>query len=82
MPPTNELALGPPKIPQITILGCVLIIEDAHMLYRSDSSRQDNEGIIDSLVANIGPDHDRCVLLCRYSERMKTLFLNCNPGLR
>lgn len=69
--------------------GGVLIIDDAHMLYRTSGHGTDNSdkfraGIIDTLVANISgrPGEDRCVLLCGYPDRMEDMFLHSNPGLQ
>ncbi|CAH0027765.1 unnamed protein product [Clonostachys rhizophaga] len=67
--------------------GNVLIIDDAHMLYRSNGCGRNNSdqyrvGIIDTLVANITPGEDRCVILCGYPQQMEEMILNSNPGLQ
>ncbi|CAH0057679.1 unnamed protein product [Clonostachys solani] len=67
--------------------GNVLIIDDAHMLYKSsghgtNNSDQYRVGIIDTLVANITPGEDRCVILCGYPQQMEEMILNSNPGLQ
>jgi SpoVK/Ycf46/Vps4 family AAA+-type ATPase len=69
--------------------GRVLIIDDAYMLYlgnRSgchDKSDVFRAAVVDTLVAGIQniPGEDRCVILIGYTEPMKDLFQNCNPGL-
>ncbi|VUC35400.1 unnamed protein product [Clonostachys rosea] len=66
--------------------GNVLIIDDAHMLYRSSGqgtncSDRKRLGIIDTLVANIIPGEDRCVILCGY-PKMEEMIRNSNPGLQ
>jgi Holliday junction resolvasome RuvABC ATP-dependent DNA helicase subunit len=69
--------------------GKVLILDDAHMLYKSSGHGTDDTdsfrvGIIDTLVAKIpsAPGDDRCVILVGYEDRMKEMFRNCNPGLQ
>lgn len=69
--------------------GKVLILDDAHMLYKTSGHGTDDTdkfrvGIIDTLVAKIPstPGDDRCVILVGYEDRMKEMFQNCNPGLQ
>jgi SpoVK/Ycf46/Vps4 family AAA+-type ATPase len=69
--------------------GSVLIIDDAHMLdpgKRSGSGSKTGDfrgAILDTLVAEVSgaPGEDRCVILCGYSDQMKEMFSNANPGL-
>ncbi|KAF4988297.1 hypothetical protein FGRMN_9848 [Fusarium graminum] len=70
--------------------GNVLIIDDAHMLdpgtNGSAGSSKNGDfrgGIIDTIVAEVtgAAGEDRCVILCGYSEQMKEMFANANPGL-
>ncbi|KAI5458547.1 P-loop containing nucleoside triphosphate hydrolase protein [Mariannaea sp. PMI_226] len=70
--------------------GSVLIIDDAHMLdpgpNRGTNHSKNGDfrgGIIDTIVAEIAgtPGEDRCVILCGYSDQMKEMYANCNPGL-
>ena len=69
--------------------GKVLIIDEAHMLYKptvygTDDSDGYRRGIIDSIVAHVdsNPSDDRCIILIGYPDRMQELFQSCNPGLR
>ncbi|KAJ4019062.1 hypothetical protein NW752_004802 [Fusarium irregulare] len=70
--------------------GNVLIIDDAHMLdpgtdgSSGSSKNGDFRGaIIDTIVAEVtgAAGEDRCVILCGYSEQMKEMYTNANPGL-
>lgn len=68
--------------------GSVLIIDDAHMLDPGQSNtgttrNGDFRGaIIDTIVSEISgvAGEDRCIILCGYSDQMKEMYANCNPG--
>ncbi|KAF4974312.1 hypothetical protein FZEAL_8771 [Fusarium zealandicum] len=66
--------------------GGILIIDDAHLLYKDSSGREDSDrqNIIDTLTANVSgkPDANRSVILCGYSEEMEKMALNANQGLQ
>lgn len=69
--------------------GSVLIIDDAHMLDPGQScggttKNGDFRGaVIDTIVSEVSgvAGEDRCIILCGYSEQMKEMYSNCNPGL-
>ncbi|KAM0545415.1 hypothetical protein ACHAPJ_011320 [Fusarium lateritium] len=68
--------------------GGILIIDNAHMLYKDCSDGEDTDahrqGIIDTLAANVSgePDEDRSVILCGYAEELEKMVLNANQGLQ
>jgi len=68
--------------------GCVLVIDDAHMLYHDKSGENGSDiyrlAIVDTLVANIlgKAGEDRCVILVGYEDKMEQMLLKSNPGLQ
>ncbi|KAF4452058.1 nfx1-type zinc finger-containing protein 1 protein [Fusarium austroafricanum] len=68
--------------------GGILIIDDAHILYKDCSDGEDTDSyrqaIIDTLAAEVSgePDADRSVILCGYPEEMEKMVLNANKGLQ
>ena len=69
-------------------IGKVLIIDDAHTLFRGSQSCGGGDvfrtACIDTLVAGIQnvPGEDRCVILLGYTDDMEEMFQKSNPGLR
>ena len=70
-------------------MGGVLVIDDAHMLFTTNSSGSDNsdvfrKGVIDTLVAQISglPGEDRSVIIAGYPDKLKDMFLQSNSGLQ
>ena len=68
--------------------GKVLIIDEAYMLYNSNTAGKDNTdpfrtAVIDTIVAEVQstPGEDRCVLLLGYRDKLEEMFKSTNPGL-
>ncbi|KAH8649281.1 P-loop containing nucleoside triphosphate hydrolase protein [Xylariales sp. PMI_506] len=69
--------------------GGVLVIDDAHSLYTTNSCGKNSSdvfrrAVIDTLVAEVSGSgvEDRCVILVGYPDQMQDMLLNSNPGLQ
>jgi hypothetical protein len=68
-------------------IGNVLVIDEAHMLYTSNSDCTGNDSdcyrkaVLDTLVAEVQGNADQCVLLLGYGDAMQEMLQNSNPGL-
>ncbi|KAE8823376.1 hypothetical protein HRS9139_09785 [Pyrenophora teres f. teres] len=79
----NRCLIGSPGTGKTSVVGKVLIIDEAYMLASGASGDHYKAAVIDTIVAEVQSTagEDRCVLLLGYKDKMEEMFRDVNPGL-